>query len=99
MSTWQVYIGGQTGLPGMSPQRKGRGELLICNGAPNGHIVITVLALRQVGTGGQGGFKHFTSVISHLSLRGQMMLRQGFWHLHLEHPVRESICEQAIVHC
>jgi len=97
-STWQVNIGGQMGLPGALPQRYGRGELLICNGSPSGQIVDRNFALRQVGTSGHGGVEHFTSIGSQVSLRGQKTPRQGFRHLHLEHPVYLSICEEAIVH-
>jgi len=82
-STRQLYIGGQMGVPGTLPQRYGRGELLICNGLPNGQIVDIDLALRQVGTGGHGGVEHFTSISSHVSLPGQTMSLQGFRHLHL----------------
>lgn len=92
-STRQLYIGGQVGLPGESPQRNGRGESVICNGSPAGQIVDRDFALRQRGIGGHGGRTHVASVSSHVWLvPGQVIPRQGSRHSHFGQPVRGSIC-------
>lgn len=93
-STRQLYIGGQVGFPGESPQRNGLGESVICSGSPAGQIVDSDFALRQLGIGGHGGRAHVTSINSHVWLvPGQATPRQGSRHSHLAQPVFGSICE------
>lgn len=59
-------MGGQFGFPGVSPQRNGLGESVICNGSPAGQMVKSDFAFRQLGTGGHGGLAQLTSISSHV---------------------------------
>ena len=96
--TRHLYIGGQVGLPGVLPQRNGRGESVIWSGSPAGHIVASDFDLRQLGIGGQGSREHDFSISwQDCAFPGHTTPRQGSLHSHFWHPVSVSIWKFFII--
>lgn len=77
-------------MPGSVPHRNGRTVPAIDRGDPAGHSSLKLLALRHVGTGGQGSSLQSISSGSHASPFGHRTPLHGSLHLQIGQPLVRS---------